>query len=155
MKHGYYYETLIGHIGLAEEDGYITNIFFGRTVEPEAFELVETALLKRAAEQLEAYLEGKRKSFDLPLAPEGTAFEKAVWEALQGIPYGETRTYGEIAAQIGRPTASRAVGRANNRNPISIVIPCHRVLGADGSLVGYAGGLELKLRLMALEGIAL
>ena len=104
-----------------------------------------------AAEQLREYLRGERKMFDLPLAPEGTVFQKAVWSALQEIPYGQTRSYGEIAAQIGRPKACRAVGMANHCNPIPIFIPCHRVVGADGSLTGYAGGLECKRTLLDLE----
>lgn len=151
MKKGYYYTTVIGRIGIVEEDGRITNVFFGHTVEPDLFELMETAMLKMAAAQLTEYLQGSRKAFELPLAPEGTEFERAVWDALLTIPYGETRSYGEIAAQLGKPKASRAVGRANGRNPVSIFIPCHRVIGADGSATGYAGGTELKLRLLALE----
>lgn len=155
MKKGYYYATVIGLIGIAEEDGAITNVFFGDTVQPDTFEVSETALLVRAAKQLTEYLEGCRQAFDLPLAPEGTPFEREVWTALETIPFGQTRTYGQIAAQIGRATASRAVGRANGRNPISIFIPCHRVIGAGGKAVGYAGGVELKLRLLAHEGIVL
>ncbi len=151
MKKGFYYETLIGLVGIAEKDGSITNVFFGRTVQPDLFEVAETELLASAARQLSEYLLGERRAFDLPLAPEGTAFEQTVWDALRGIPYGETRTYGQIAGVIGRPTASRAVGRANGRNPVSIFIPCHRVIGAGGESVGYAGGVELKLWLLALE----
>lgn len=152
MKRGFYYETVIGRIGIAEDDGAVTNVFFGHTVAPEAFEVVGTPLLDRAAEEIDEYLQGAREAFDLPVRAEGTAFEQAVWAALTTIPYGQTRTYGEIAAQIGRPGASRAVGRANGRNPVSIVIPCHRVVGASGAMTGYAGGVELKLRLLALEG---
>lgn len=109
------------------------------------------ALLAEAVRQIEAYFAGTRRTFDFPTAPEGTAFQRAVWEALRRIPYGQTRTYRQIAEAIGRPAACRAVGMANNRNPIAIVIPCHRVVGADGSLTGYAGGLEVKARLLALE----
>lgn len=152
MKKGYYYATAIGRIGIAEEGGAITNVFFGHTVAPDAFEVAESELLRLAAQQLAGYLDGRRQAFDLPLRPEGTAFEQRVWAALQTIPYGQTRTYGQIALQIGSPTASRAVGRANGRNPVSILIPCHRVIGADGSVTGYAGGVELKMRLLALEG---
>ena len=104
-----------------------------------------------AIAQLEEYFAGERTTFSLPLAPRGTAFQEQVWSALQGIPYGETRTYGQLAAAIGRPTASRAVGLANGRNPLSIVVPCHRVIGADGSLTGYGGGLEGKRALLDLE----
>lgn len=112
---------------------------------------ITTPLLKSAVRQLEEYFSKIRKSFDLPLAPEGTPFQKRVWTALGKIPYGETRTYKQIAETIGSPQAARAVGLANNRNPIMIIIPCHRVIGADGSLVGYACGLEIKEKLLNLE----
>lgn len=111
-----------------------------------------TALEQQVKEQLQEYFEGSRSSFDLPLAPEGTDFQKLVWEELLKIPYGESRTYSEIAVAIGRPKASRAVGNAINKNPIAIIIPCHRVIGKDGKLRGYAGGLELKEMLLRLEG---
>lgn len=111
-----------------------------------------TALEQQVKEQLQEYFEGRRSSFDLPLAPEGTDFQKLVWEELLKIPYGESRTYSEIAVAIGRPKASRAVGNAINKNPIAIIIPCHRVIGKDGNLRGYAGGLELKEMLLRLEG---
>lgn len=109
----------------------------------------------RAAAQLTEYFAGKRKVFDLPLDPQGTEFQKRVWQALREIPYGTTCSYGEIAAKVGNPKASRAVGGANNKNPIAIVIPCHRVIGANGSLVGYASGLQTKEALLKLEGILL
>ena len=108
-------------------------------------------LLKEAARQLEGYFSGDLRDFSLPLHPEGTAFMKQVWTILCGIPYGKTSTYGEIAAKTGSFGAARAVGLANNRNPIPIIIPCHRVIGADGSLTGYRGGLELKKKLLELE----
>jgi methylated-DNA-[protein]-cysteine S-methyltransferase len=108
--------------------------------------------LPDARRQLGEYLAGERRAFDLPLAPRGTEFERQVWQALAAIPYGETRSYLEIAAAIGRPAACRAVGRANGSNPIAVVIPCHRVIGADGSLTGYGGGLPLKRFLLDLEG---
>jgi len=101
--------------------------------------------------QLTAYFEGRLKRFDLPLAPVGTAFQLSVWEALKAIPYGEVASYGEIARAIGNPKAVRAVGGANARNPIPIIIPCHRVIGSDGSLTGFGGGLETKRRLLDLE----
>lgn len=103
--------------------------------------------------QLDEYLEGRRRSFDLPLAPEGTDFQRLCWEALCEIPYGQTRSYSEQARLIGRPAAIRAVGRANHDNPIGVVIPCHRVIGANGHLTGYAGGLPMKRRLLELEGV--
>jgi len=141
---------------IAEEDaafkkgGAITGVFFG-TKPPVDFVKAETPVIKKAAAQIEEYLSGKRKKFTLPLVMHGTEFQLAVWRALQDIPYGETRSYREIAAAIGRPKAVRAVGMANNRNPISIIVPCHRVIGHDGSLVGYGGGLPLKQRLLELE----
>ena len=101
--------------------------------------------------QLREYLAGKRDEFDLPLAPDGTAFQQEVWRAVAAIPYGETRSYGEIARQIGKADAVRAVGAANGQNPLPIVIPCHRVIGSDGRLTGYGGGLPLKKRLLELE----
>lgn len=102
-------------------------------------------------EQLAAYFAGERRAFDIAVAPVGTAFQRTVWRALAEIPYGETRSYGEIAARIGRPSAARAVGAANGRNPISILVPCHRVIGASGALTGYAGGLDRKRALLDLE----
>jgi methylated-DNA-[protein]-cysteine S-methyltransferase len=101
--------------------------------------------------QLKEYFDGERREFDLGLAPTGTPFQLEVWSALREIPYGETASYGEIAAAVGQPGAARAVGGANNRNPIAIVVPCHRVIGANGSLTGYGGGLPRKRRLLALE----
>ena len=101
--------------------------------------------------QLTEYFEGRRRTFDLSLAPHGTPFQQRVWRALLDIPYGQTMSYGELAARIGQPTASRAVGLANGSNPIPIVIPCHRVIGANGKLTGYGGGLPIKQRLLALE----
>jgi methylated-DNA-[protein]-cysteine S-methyltransferase len=104
-----------------------------------------------AMTQLEEYFAGARTRFDVPLAAEGAPFEREVWHALEGIPYGETVSYGEIARRVGQPTAARAVGTANGRNPIAVIVPCHRVIGADGSLTGYGGGLERKRLLLELE----
>ena len=109
------------------------------------------AALAAARRQLTEYFAGKRRDFDLPLAAGGTPFQQRVWDALRRIPYGETISYGELARRIGKPTASRAVGAANGRNPIAIVVPCHRVIGADGTLIGYGGGLPVKEALLALE----
>lgn len=108
-------------------------------------------ILEQAAREIGEYFEGKRRAFTVPTAAAGTPFQQAVWNALKEIPYGETRTYGEIARRIGHPRASRAVGQANNRNPLPIVVPCHRVIGASGALTGYAGGLAVKERLLELE----
>lgn len=105
----------------------------------------------KAEEQLHAYFAGKLTHFDLPLGPQGTEWQKKVWWALADIPYGETRSYGDIARQVGNPKAFRAVGMANNRNPIAVILPCHRVIGSDGSLTGFGGGLPLKERLLAHE----
>ena len=154
MKNQWFYQYPTGTLGIAEEDGHIVRVFFADGSEGRAlqgFELAETGLIKRAAKQLREYFEGKRKDFDLPLLFTGTDFQKQVWEALLTIPYGETGSYGQIAAQVGRPKAARAVGMANNRNPIVIICPCHRVIGSNGSLAGYGGGLPLKQQLLDLE----
>src|SRR5579872_6454425 len=108
-------------------------------------------LLDEAEHQLQEYFAGAREVFELPLAPSGTAFQMEVWKALQAIPFGETRSYGQIARGLGKPGASRAVGLANARNPLAIIVPCHRVIGADGTLTGYGGGLERKRLLLDLE----
>lgn len=155
----------VGTLGIVATEEAVVRIFFagaetGPGPEPEqpgaaAKALPASppaaALLSEAVRQIEEYFAGTRRTFDFPTAPEGTAFQRAVWEALRRIPYGQTRTYRQIAEAIGRPAACRAVGMANHRNPIAIVIPCHRVVGADGSLTGYAGGLEVKARLLELE----
>lgn len=111
--------------------------------------------LDEVCRQLDAYFAGKRQAFDLRLAPRGTAFQQAVWQALLNIPFGQTSSYSALAAQIGRPSAMRAVGAANGANPIAVIIPCHRVIGRDGSLTGYAGGLTRKALLLQLEGAQL
>ena len=147
------------------EDGAVVRIEFEngreaqkltRKLADEGIRIVEDS--ERTAEvrrQLEEYFAGERQTFDLPLSPKGTAFERSVWSELSRIPYGATRSYAEIARAIGRPGAARAVGRANGANPIPIVVPCHRVIGADGSLTGFGGGLEVKSRLLEIEGAAL
>jgi methylated-DNA-[protein]-cysteine S-methyltransferase len=110
-----------------------------------------TLLLERVAEQLAQYFAGERREFDLPLAPRGSGFQERVWRALLAIPFNETRSYGELARAIGRPSASRAVGSANSRNPISIIVPCHRVIASNGELTGYAGGMAAKRWLLDHE----
>ena len=142
------YLSPIGPLWICSDADAITGLHFTRQ-DGQAGELLP--LHQAAAEQLEAYFAGKRTVFALPLRPAGTAFQLSVWQALTEIPYGETRSYGEIAAAVGNSKASRAVGMANNRNPISILIPCHRVIGSTGVLVGYGGGLEKKLFLLELE----
>lgn len=144
-------ESPIGPLGVGEEDGAVTLILFAGQQPPEGYREGETPLLEEAWAQLERYFAGELRQFSLPLAPAGTPFQQAVWRALEEIPYGETRSYGEIAGQVGRPKASRAVGAANHRNPIPIVIPCHRVIGAGGTLTGYGGGLDRKRLLLDLE----
>ena len=152
MKNIFYYNTKIGRIGIEENGIAITKLdFINKDVQEEIIEKNETELLKEAIKQLNEYLDGKRSSFDLPLEPKGTEFQKKVWNALKEIPFGETRSYGEIAKIIGNEKASRAVGMANNKNPIAIIVPCHRVIGANGKLVGYAGGLDIKEKLLNLE----
>lgn len=150
MKNIFYYETKIGLIGFVENGVGITHLCFGK-INHSDVTYKETPLLRRASKQLIEYLEQNRKTFDLPLVPQGTAFQQKVWKALQEIPYGKTCSYKEIAEQIGNVKACRAVGMANNKNPIAIFTPCHRVIGANGKLVGYAGGLDTKEKLLELE----
>lgn len=145
----------VGELLLLGAGGALTGIVFrdgasqapdmgGRRRDPASF--------AAAVEQLEAYFAGGLRRFDLPLAPQGTPFQQTTWRALQDIPYGETRSYADIARAIGQPAAVRAVGAANGRNPLPIVIPCHRVVGSDGNLTGFGGGLAAKQKLLALEG---
>jgi methylated-DNA-[protein]-cysteine S-methyltransferase len=150
MKNFFFYDTDIGKITIAEEDGYITHVLFGHENLPDS-RVNETALLKDAHKQISEYLKGERRSFDLPLSPSGTEFQQRVWKALTGIPYGETVTYEDLARKVGNEKACRAVGMANNRNPISLIIPCHRVIGKNGKLTGYGGGLGIKEYLLKLE----
>lgn len=143
-------ESPIGPLTLSAEGNALAAVDFGDTrVSGDA----SAPVLEQTAGELAEYFAGGRKTFDVPLAPEGTDFQKAVWAALQTIPYGETATYGEIAAKVGKPGAAIAVGQANSRNPIPILIPCHRVIGADGKMVGYAGGIHIKEALLAIEGV--
>lgn len=140
-------QSPLGFLTVTEENGAVTALSFGGTRETPP----ETPLLREAYRQLTAYFSGSLRTFALPLSPHGTPFQTAVWQALCAIPYGEKRTYGEIAAAIGRPNACRAVGMACHVNPIAIVMPCHRVVGKGGSLTGYAGGLAAKQFLLSLE----
>ncbi len=150
MKY-FYYNTPIGKLGIVEDRGAIVSIAFGSQPIPNDMKVQETELLKEASKQLSAYFCGQSRSFDLPLAPQGTDFQTNVWQALMRIPYGKTVSYGQIAKVIDNDKASRAVGMACNRNPLPILIPCHRVVGANGNLVGYAGGLDIKQYLLSLE----
>lgn len=140
-------QSPLGFLTITEENGAITALFFGGDREASP----PTPLLQEAQRQLAAYFSGTLQRFSLPLSPHGTPFQTAVWQALCAIPYGETRTYGEIATAVGKPSACRAVGMANHNNPIPIFIPCHRVIGRNGTLTGYAGGLERKRKLLHLE----
>lgn len=143
-------ETAMGNITVVCGDDGITAISFGGNTGEHQVSGPHP-LAAKAFEELEEYFQGKRREFDLPLNPAGTEFQKKVWEALRTIPYGETRSYGEIAVQVGNPKAFRAVGMANHKNPIAIMVPCHRVIGKNGSLTGYAGGLDFKKKLLELE----
>ena len=147
----YFYHTLIGKIGIAETGGSITNVFFEKDILPQNVTEVETPLIVEASQQLDSYLMGKLQHFTLPLSPVGTPFMQRVWVQLCTIPYGETATYKEIAVKTGNGKASRAIGLANNRNPIPVFIPCHRVIGSNGTLTGYRGGLGVKKILLDLE----
>ncbi len=148
-------ESSIGQLRIVERDGAITAIEFSPFVDtgrPRGERSDSAAVLVEAARQLGEYFAGERRDFELPLAPRGSEFQQTVWEQLEKIPYGETASYGEIAKRLGRTNAaSRAVGLANGSNPISVVIPCHRVIGANGNLTGYAGGLTRKQTLLSLE----
>ncbi len=147
-------ESPVGELfASADAAGRITGLHFDghRTPTPDSSWVRDEQALAPLRRQLEEYFAGERREFELELAPSGSAFQLEVWRALRAIPYGETASYGEIATTVGQPGAARAVGGANNRNPIAIVIPCHRVIGASGSLTGYGGGLPRKQRLLALE----
>ncbi len=148
--------TEIGGLYLQEEAGRLTRLTF-LAAEEAGGRLTEASspLLKETERQIRAYFSGSLRRFDLPLAPKGTPFMQNVWQALERIPFGVTASYADIACAIGRPKACRAVGMANNKNPIAIVIPCHRVIGRDNKLVGYGGGLHIKQRLLRLEGVLL
>lgn len=146
------YECAITKLTIVAEDGYITNISFSPThMDKTCIEDTDDQLLKEAAKQIDEYMDGKRTIFTLPLNPKGTQFMKKVWAALTRIPYGETRTYKQIAETTGNEKACRAIGMINHLNPIAIVIPCHRVIGTNGKLTGYAGGLNIKSALIELE----
>lgn len=149
-----YLESPIGRLLLAGDTNGLQQILFsteGRPAEPDPQWIEDAATLQPAIHQLQAYFAGELENFDLSLSPQGTPFQLKVWNELQKIPYGKTISYGELARRIGNPKASRAVGLANGSNPLSIVIPCHRVIGSNGKLTGYGGGLPIKEKLLALE----
>ena len=152
-------DSAVGPLTVVAEDGAIAGLYMDlQRHRPDDDELGEfdprgrqSEPFKAAADQLDAYFAGELTTFDLPLAPRGSGFQQRVWAALQQIPYGQTASYGELAERVGSPGAARAVGLANGKNPIGIVIPCHRVVGSNGSLTGYGGGLDRKRQLLDLE----
>ena len=152
MKYYHYYESSIGKLVIVHNDRGITNLYLAHLLQIENAIQEETDLIKEAVKQLDEYFNGLRQSFDLPLAPAGTHFQQKVWQALRNIPCGKTYSYKQIAEQIDNPKASRAIGMANNKNPILLLIPCHRVIGGNGKLVGFAAGLEVTKHLLTLEG---
>jgi methylated-DNA-[protein]-cysteine S-methyltransferase len=146
-------ETPIGTLRICSNGSAVTELNLAGQYEAEAtLTNDEDAILKQAASQLSEYFAGKRQVFDLPLAPQGTDFQQSVWNILATIPYGELRSYSDVALQVGKPNAVRAVGAANGKNPLPIIVPCHRVIGRDGSLTGFSGGIETKSRLLQMEG---
>ena len=147
-------DSPLGAITLVARDGALAGLYFTEhTHRPDAttFGARADTGFEAASEQVAEYFAGQRTSFDLPLGPSGNAFQQRVWELLRRIPYGETRSYGQLATELGDPGLARAVGAANGQNPIGVIVPCHRVIGANGKLVGYAGGLERKQFLLDLE----
>ena len=141
----------LGPLTLTASETALTGIAFGGG--PDGAD-VSSPVLEQAARELSEYFAGKRQEFTVPLAPEGTAFQRSVWEELRKVPYGETASYKDIAVRLGKPGAAIAVGQANSKNPIPIIIPCHRVIGTSGRMVGYTGGLHIKKALLAIEGIS-
>ncbi|MDQ0359400.1 methylated-DNA--[protein]-cysteine S-methyltransferase [Breznakia pachnodae] len=152
MREVIYYDSPIVKLKIVEVDGWIEEVSFADG-EDETAVKQPSDNLKNARKQLKEYFDGKRTAFDLKMKLHGTEFQKKVWTYLSEIPYGETRTYKDVAEAIGSPKGFRAVGMANNKNPIAIIYPCHRVIGASGMLVGYGGGLDIKEQLLRLEGV--
>jgi methylated-DNA-[protein]-cysteine S-methyltransferase len=149
-----YWTTIDGPVGellLTSDGAALTRLLFAPFAVDPSWSEQPCKVLEQATTQLSDYFAGKRTDFDLPLEPAGTPFQQTVWRALREIPYAETINYGQLATRVGNPNAARAVGLANGRNPISIVVPCHRVIGANGSLTGYGGGLDRKRTLLDLE----
>ena len=145
-------DSPVGTIYLAGDKDGLTELTFPSNRREQDGRIEDAAPFHEVIRQVHAYFARELKEFDLPLKPKGTPFQMTVWEALKEIPYGETISYGELAQKIGRPKASRAVGAANGQNPISIIVPCHRVIGNNGKLTGYGGGLDVKEKLLSLEG---
>lgn len=152
----YFYKTIIGNIAISSSDDFVVAIKFLKEaadsiVARDSTVFKETTTIKDTHRQLEEYLHGKRKNFDIKMKQNGTDFQQKIWKALMDIPYGETCSYKDVAIAVGNPKACRAVGMANNRNNLPILVPCHRVIGSNGGLVGYAGRLDIKLKLLELE----
>ncbi len=147
----FYYSSPVGILELKSDNNQITQLLFKDSSGVSSEVLSD--VMKECIHQLDEYFAGQRQDFSLPLSPEGTDFQKSVWDALQTIPYGQTISYKQLAERVQNPKACRAVGTANGRNPIAIIIPCHRVIAANGTLGGYAGGLDVKTTLLKLEGI--
>ncbi|MGW8195575.1 MAG: methylated-DNA--[protein]-cysteine S-methyltransferase [Desulforhopalus sp.] len=154
MKHYCFYQSPIGRLLLIGSEGMLEELVFPNSAEKRSLGedcREDAAPFQEVVDQLNEYFAGKRHQFTLELAPKGTEYQLQVWQQLREIPYGETVSYGEIAARLGNPKGCRAVGMANSRNPIPIIVPCHRVVGKDGSLTGFGGGLEVKRQLLELE----
>jgi len=152
------FATPLGTVLATAVEGRLTHVDFidakyTKTIAADWQEDPESAPLKECAEQLSEYFSGRRRDFDLPLEPDGTSFQRRVWREIARVAFGETITYGELAARAGAAGSARAAGAATGRNPIALIVPCHRIVGADGSLTGYAGGLARKTRLLELEGV--
>jgi methylated-DNA-[protein]-cysteine S-methyltransferase len=153
MKRYTHLRSPLGPVLVTSENDLLTRLFLDCDASPDGADWVEDAdSFAEVARQLDAYWRGDLTTFDIPMDPPGTEFQKQVWAALTDIPYGTTVTYGAIADKIGKPRAVRAVGRANGSNPIAVIVPCHRVIGANGSLTGYAGGVDKKAKLLEMEG---
>ena len=152
MKRYTHLPSPLGTVLVTSVDGKLTRLYLDCDEEPVGNDWIEDrAAFEHLAAQLDEYWRGELTEFDVPMSPVGTDFQKQVWAALREIPYGTTVTYGAIADRIGKPSAVRAVGRANGSNPIAVIVPCHRVIGANGSLTGYAGGIDKKAKLLELE----
>lgn len=152
VRHGAWMDTPGGKLHILEDGTGICEVGFAEFSDENVI-WEETPLLKEAVKQLGEYFRRERRGFDLPLSTHGTEFQERCWAALREIPYGETKTYGQLAAAVGNPRACRAVGMANHNNPLAVITPCHRVIGADGSLTGYAGGVDKKEMLLRIEGV--
>ena len=151
MKRVIQFDTKFGRMGVVERDGGISGVILPGEAMSEPGSDEGSPLLREAVRQIGEYLDGRSQVFELPLRFEGSPFSVQVWRELSAIPYGQTRTYGEVASSIGRAGAARAVGQACNRNPLPLIVPCHRVLAAGGRMTGFAGGMELKRKLLELE----